>query len=77
MGCCATQHISRLAVRQINCLRCICGIFKETQVARSFLRVPDGRLPKKLFSGEVKGARPPSHPRSNFNDVVSCDFQKV
>ena len=36
-------------------------------------RMPDDTLPKKLFFGEVKGARPPGCPRSSFNDAVLRD----
>ena len=38
-------------------------------------RMPDDRLPKKLFLGEIKGAHPPDHPRSSFNDAVLRDCQ--
>ena len=37
--------------------------------------MPDDSLPRKLFSGEVKGARSPGCPRSSFNDVVLHDCQ--
>ena len=43
---------------------------QKIQVARSYFRMPDDKLPKKLFFGEVKGARRPGCPRSSFNDAV-------
>ena len=94
------QHISPLAVFQVNCLRHICGISLRDHVPNvdildrcntlsvesqlqgkrlSWLghvfRMPDDRLPKKLLFGEVKGPRPPGHPRFSSNDVALRDCQ--
>jgi len=42
-----------------------------------FFRMPNDRLLKKLLVGEVRGLRPPGRPKSNFNDVVLRDCQKL
>ena len=36
-------------------------------------RMPNGRLPKKLLLGQVKGTRPSGCPRLSYNDVASSD----
>ena len=41
----------------------------------AIFRMPHDRLPKKLLSGEVKGARPLGRPRSSFTEVVLRDCQ--
>ena len=87
------QHISPLAVFQMNCLRRICGISLRDHVRNDVIsvesqlqgkrlrwlghvfRMPNERLPKKLFFGEVQGLRPPGRPRSSFNNVVLRDCQ--
>ena len=38
-------------------------------------RMPDDRLPKKLFFGQAKGSRPGGCPRFSFNDVAMRDCQ--